>query len=143
MGWVPPDMKQSPIFVRTYELMLWLVPRTLAFPRSQRGVLARRIQQQVFGLYETLVDAAGSADPLPHLRQADGTLTKLRAYLRLSHDLHLLSLRQYGHACRLLAEVGRLLGGWIRSIEQATTAGYSAVSRGRSGDAAGRLVEQQ
>ena len=136
-------MKQSPIFLKTYDLMLWLVPRTLAFPKSQRGVLARRIQQQVFALYEALVDAVGSEEPQAHLHQADMTLTKLRTYLRMARDLHLLSLRQYGHGCRLLAEVGRLLGGWIRSIEQATTAGKAAGSRGRSGDAAGRLVEQQ
>lgn len=108
-------MRQSPIFIKTYDLMAWLIPRTLAFPKSQRGVLARQVQQQLFGLYELLVDAAGCEDPLPVLRRADATLTKLRTYLRLSKELRLLSLRQYGHVCRLVAEVGRLLGGWMKS----------------------------
>ena len=41
-------MKQSPIFVKSYDLLLWLIPRTLAFPKSQRGVLARQVQGQLF-----------------------------------------------------------------------------------------------
>ena len=103
-------MKQSPIFVKTYDLMAWLIPRTLAFPKSQRGVLARQIQARTFELYELLVDAGMSSNPQPLLHQADGALTKLRTYLRL------MSIGQYNHASRLVAEVGRLLGGWLKSV---------------------------
>ena len=110
-------MKQSPIFVKCYDLMAWLIPRTLAFPKSQRGVLARQIQARTFELYELLVDAGMSDDPSPMLHQADTTLTKLRAYLRLSKELQLMSIGQYDHASRLVAEVGRLLGGWFKSLE--------------------------
>lgn len=108
-------MKQSPIFVKCYDLMAWLIPCTLKFPKSQRGVLARQIQGRTFELYELLVDAGMSHDPVPLLQQADATLTKLRAYLRLSKDLKLLSIGQYEHAARLVAEVGRLLGGWLKT----------------------------
>lgn len=112
-------MKQSPIFVKTYDLMAWLIPRTLAFPKSQRGVLARQIQARTFELYELFVDAGMSDNPLPLLRQADATLTKLRAYLRLSKELKLISIGQYDHAARMVAEVGRLLGGWLKSVTAA------------------------
>jgi hypothetical protein len=111
-------MKQSPVFTRTYDLLLWLIPRTLAFPKSQRGVLARQVQAQAFAFYEALVDAAVSDDPGLHLRRADAGLTKLRAYLRLCRDLHLLSVRQYGYASQQVAEVGKLLGGWLKSLRR-------------------------
>lgn len=91
-------MKQSPIFTKTYDLLLWLIPRTLDFPKSQRGVLARQVQTQSFAFYEALVDAGLSDDPEPHLHRADAHLTKLRTYLRLCRDLHLLSVGQYGYA---------------------------------------------
>jgi hypothetical protein len=111
-------MKQSPIFVKTYDLLLWLIPRTLAFPKSQRGVLARQVQAQLFTFYEALVDAGMSEAPLPHLRRADVNLTKLRGYLRLCRDLQLLSVKQYGYASQQVAQVGRLLGGWFKSVEK-------------------------
>jgi hypothetical protein len=50
-------MKQSPIFVKHYDLMAWLIPHTLNFPKSQRGVLARQIQQELFRIHEALVAA--------------------------------------------------------------------------------------
>jgi hypothetical protein len=110
-------VKQSPIFTKTYDLQLWLIPRTLAFPKSQRGVLAKQVQAQLFALYEALVDAGMSEAPLPHLRRADASLTKLRGYLRLCRDLQLLSIKQYGYASQQVAQVGRLLGGWFKSIK--------------------------
>jgi len=98
--------------------MAWLVPHTLAFPKSQRGVLARQVQVHLFGLHEALVDAGLSDDPMPHLRRADSSLTKLRTYLRLCHDLHLLSLAQYGYASQQLEQIGRLLGGWFKALDK-------------------------
>jgi hypothetical protein len=111
--------RQSPIFVRTYDLLLWLIPRLLDFPRSQRGVMARQLRIQAFALYDVLVEAAmcpAGDDPLPELRRADAELTKLRTYVRLSHELELFSAGQYEHAARMLVEIGRLLGGWIKKV---------------------------
>ena len=116
-------MKQSPIFTKIYDLSLWLIPHTLAFPKSQRGVLARQVQNQLFACYEALVDAGLSHEPVPHLHRADASLTKLRTYLRLCRDLRLLSLGQYGYACQRVAEVGRLLGGWFKSVDKGARSG--------------------
>jgi len=109
-------MSESPLFVKTYDLMAWLIPCTLNFPKRQRGVLARQVQQELFTFYSALVDAAKSRDPLSHLRQADAALVKLRTYLRLCEELQLLSTRQYAHVCRLIRPVGNLLGGWLNPL---------------------------
>ena len=45
-------MKQSPIFIKHYDLMAWLIPCTLKFPKSQRGVLARQFQTELFRIQE-------------------------------------------------------------------------------------------
>ena len=108
-------MKESPIFVRTYDLLNWLIPHTLQFPRQQRFVLAQAVQQAAFALHEQLVQAAYATEPLPWLRQADVTLTRLRIYLRLCRDWKLLSLRQHAHAAGLVDEIGKMLGSWIKS----------------------------
>jgi hypothetical protein len=39
-------MQESPIFTRTHDLICWLIPLTVKFPRSQRFVVAGRLQQR-------------------------------------------------------------------------------------------------
>ncbi len=109
-------MRESPIFARTYDLLQWLLHATERFPRSQRFVLAQRIQQTAFELQETLLEAGLATGPsrTDSLRRADLELAKLRFYLRLSMDMTWLSMAQYEHVSRMVDEVGRLLGGWQR-----------------------------
>ena len=79
-------MNESPIFTRTYDLLRWLIPITVKFPRQHRFVLAGALQQNALALQEQLIEAAQSKEPAPMLQQADVTLTKLRFYLRLCRD---------------------------------------------------------
>ena len=109
-------MKESPIFTSSYELLRWLIPVTVKFPRQQRFVLAAAIQKTALELHEKLIEAVKSETPDPFLRQADVLLTKLRFYLRLCRDLELLKLGQYEHVSRMVSEIGRLLGGWIKKL---------------------------
>ena len=112
-------MKQSPIFTKSYDLLRWLITTTVKFQRQQRFVLAEAVQRTALRFQEQLIEAARAADPMPVLHQADTELTKLRFYLRLCLDLQLMSLGQYKHAAAMVNEVGRLLGGWIKSLTMA------------------------
>lgn len=110
-------MSESPIFVKTYDLLKWLIPVTTKFSREYRFSLALPIQQHGFKLQRHLVSAAkepGKRETIGHLRQADVELALLRYKIRLSRDLNLLKLNSYEHASRLIDEVGRLLGGWMK-----------------------------
>ncbi len=109
---------ESPIFARCYDLLLWLIPLTLKFPRQQRFVVAEATQRAALGLHERLIEASHA--PLHYLpdalSRADIELDKLRHYLRLARDLGLITIGQYEHAATKLAEIGRLLGGWRKAI---------------------------
>ncbi len=50
-------MQQSPIFTKTYDLLLWLIPATTKFPRELRFVLARAVQETALRFQETLIEA--------------------------------------------------------------------------------------
>ena len=108
-------MKEAPIFARTYDLIRWLIPATVKFPRQQRFVVAEAVQRTVLLFQEQLIEATHAPQPKPILHQADVTLIKLRFYLRLCRDLELFGLGQYEHVARMVNEVGRLLGGWIKT----------------------------
>jgi predicted lipid carrier protein YhbT len=109
-------MKESPIFTRTYDMIRWLIPVTVKFPRQQRFVLAQALQKTALELQEKLIEASFADHPRQVLQQADVTLTKLRFYLRLCRDLKLLSMGQYEHVARMVNEIGRLLGGWMKTV---------------------------
>jgi four helix bundle protein len=110
-------LKESPIFARTYDLVKWLIPLTVQFPRHQRFVMATAIQQSALSLQERLIEAVRLPDRTGSLRAADVELDKLRFYLRLSHDLGYINLGQQRHAGQMVAEIGRLLGAWQKSTQ--------------------------
>lgn len=110
-------MSESPIFVKTYDLIQWLLLRTLKFSREYRFALAVPIRNHAFALQRCLIEAARANEKREtayHLRQADVELTLLRYKIRLSRDLRVLNFQGYEHAGRLIDEVGRLLGGWMK-----------------------------
>lgn len=109
-------MKESPIFSKTYDLVAWLIPLTLRFPRSQRFVMAEILQKEVIRFQTLLIEAAHQVQPLALLTEADSELDKLRTHVRLSKDLSLMSFAQYEYAAQQLTEVGKLLGGWKRTV---------------------------
>jgi len=115
-------MKQSPIFTRTYDLLRWLLPLTVKFPRAHRFVLATRVQETVLRFQERLIEAGRSQQPIPILAQADTDLVKLRLYLRLCRDLELVKFNHYEHGQRLVDEIGRLMGGWREKVDPSVQA---------------------
>jgi len=110
---------QSPIFVKTYDFLLWLIPLTLKFPRSQRFLLAERLSKMALDFYDLILDAVMEPERQDErLDEADKLLTKIRLYIRLSYDLKCIGQRQFEHAARLVDEIGRLIGGWKRKREK-------------------------
>lgn len=109
--------KQSPIFSKTSDFILWLLNHTEKFPKSERFRMARRLEDAVFEFYELLVQAVRSnRKKTVLLAEADLELEKIRLYLRLAHARKLSSTRQYQYASGQVIEIGKLLGGWIKSI---------------------------
>lgn len=103
---------QSPIFVRTYDLLQWLLPHTRSWPRFYRFTLTQEVVRSALRLQERLLEASLTNQTARRLEQAEVELAKVRLYLRLGHDLHLLSSRQYAHVSEMIGHIGRLLGAW-------------------------------
>ena len=67
-------------------------------------------------LQDRLIEAQSHRGHKRHdlLREADAVLIRLRLYLRLAHHWRWLSDGQYRHVSAMVAEIGRLLGGWMK-----------------------------
>jgi four helix bundle protein len=109
-------MNESPLFVRTHDFLLWLLPQVQKFPRAYRFSLAERIQKTAMDFQDEIIAAGKSKEKerLAFLKSADIELEKVRFWLRFSKNLNLFSIGQFEHASRMMVEMGRLLGAWIK-----------------------------
>jgi hypothetical protein len=106
--------QEMPIFTRTYDFLTWLLPVTNHFPRAHRHSVTQRLLDAAFDLRERLEEAnlRRGAERQERLARADEALAKVRLYLRLAAKWRWLSGGQYHHVSEMVAEIGRLLGGW-------------------------------
>ena len=117
-----PNAKELVIFTQTYDLLTWLLPQCERFPKSQRFVVTQRLQDAALDFQEAIFEAnaRSSTQRLEYLQAADAHLNKLRLYLRLSRQWNWLSSGQYEHVSRMVTDVGKLLGGWMKQTKSTT-----------------------
>jgi four helix bundle protein len=111
-----PAQTQSPIFARSHDLLIWLLQHTAKFPKSERFRMARRVEDSAFAFYDLIARATKTRDKRRTLLEADLELDRLRLNVRLCVELKLLTPAQYEHAAGILVEMGKLLGGWLKSV---------------------------
>ena len=100
---------------KLYDVIVWILPQVEKFPRAQKFTLGDRIVNQALDTLELLIEATYTRQRLELLRRANIQLEKLRFLIRLSHDFKLISARQYKYISGEINEVGKLIGGWIKS----------------------------
>ena len=108
---------EMPIFVKTYDFLAWLVPLSNHFPKLHRHTITRRLLDAALNVQESLLEAnvERGMQRCSKLNAADADLSKVRLYLRLVHRWKWINIGQYEHACNMVAELGRLLGGWQKA----------------------------
>lgn len=113
------DRNQSPIFSKTSDFLLWLLNHTEKFPKSDRFRMGKRLEDSAFRFYELLIEATRTRKRKRQLLlKADVKLEKLRLFVRMSQQRKLTSQRKYHFASASLMEIGKLLGGWLKTIPE-------------------------
>jgi len=107
--------KNLPIFEKTYELILWLYPLINKFPKSQRFVLGQQIETAALEILKGVIYANQERYKTPVLSKISVELDILRILIRLSHDLKFIGIRQYQFGAEKINEIGKMLGGWLKS----------------------------
>lgn len=107
------------IIQKAYDLLKTTIPVLQKFPRSQKFTLANRIQDGLSDLLEELIRAYYSYTDLKKekLRNVNIKLEILRHYFRLCYDLGLYNSLKYKEFAESLDEIGRMAGGWLKSIK--------------------------
>lgn len=112
-------MKESPLFLKSFETLGWILNHTEKFPKQQRFVMAQRMTDAALAFHDHLVRATKVQEKMVPLVEADFHLERLKVYNRLAVKLKLSSFAQYEYLAKELDALGKLLGGWQRRLKQA------------------------
>src|SRR4030042_5969103 len=83
------------------------------YPKTERYTLAANIRQSMYNLLKQVITANKRYCKKTTIQDLDVELDILRSYIRLSHGLGFLPIRQYENWSKQLNEIGRMIGGWI------------------------------
>lgn len=109
-----------PIFTKTYEFYKLLSDKLISFPKTKRYTLGQKLDNTTLEIFEIIFSLVYSKDKNLTLQKMSVKLDLLKILLRLAKDSNCLKNNDYLNLQTLLQEIGRMLGGWIRTAKQNT-----------------------
>ena len=110
-------MEDLQILQKTYDMILYSQSPLNQFPKFEKHVLAAEIRKTMNNLLSLIITANKKYYKKTTLQEIDVELEKLRTFIRLSKDLKYIDIRKYETWSRYLTEIGKMLGGWIKSFK--------------------------
>lgn len=109
-------MEELKILQKTYDMIKYGNQCLLQFPRAERYALAAEIKQSMYKILRLIIQANKQRNKRLLQIEIDVELDVLRTFVRLAadKDTAYLPLRKYENWSKMLSEVGRMLGGWMK-----------------------------
>lgn len=109
-----------PIFKRTYDLYKLFYSYRNVISKQDRYTIWQRCDSMMLEVLENIMAASQMAkrEKLPILERASVKLNFLRVFIRLMHETKGIDMKKYLLLQEPIDEIGRMLGGWIKSVRQ-------------------------
>lgn len=113
------EQTEIPIFKKLYELYKLIYSYRAAIPKADRYSLWLRAENNCLELLELIMSASAlpKQSKRPALDAASIKLNTLRVLIRLAKDTRAIDNKKYLGLQTLVDEIGRMLGGWLRSVK--------------------------
>ena len=110
--------EKEDVIKKTYDLLLYIIPQLEKLPRTQKFLLADRIETRILEILEMFIEAyyTQRSEKLPILRKVNLELEKLRYLIRLCHDFKYFNNERYGLVSEKINEIGKITGGWLKTL---------------------------
>lgn len=107
-----------PIFKKSYDLYRALHEYRRLVPKQDRFSIFERVDITMLDIIEGILLASSQqkTTKLPTLERVSLKLNMLRIFIRLMKDTRALDPKKYVALEGAIDEIGRMLGGWIRSV---------------------------
>ncbi|QUM78714.1 diversity-generating retroelement protein Avd (plasmid) [Moritella sp. 24] len=86
------------------------------FPKHEKHVLGAEIRMSMLQVQRLIITALKRYHKKTTLTDLDIELSILRRRVRLAKDLKYIDLKRYEIWAGYMVEIGRMVGGWIRSV---------------------------
>ena len=108
------------IIHKSYKFYLLLYSYTSLFPKKDRYSIGQKCEALTLEFLESLYEANSSRDPqrLILLEKLDNKLKIIKTMIRLCFDVKALDQNKYIRCEESLQEIGKMLGGWIKSTQK-------------------------
>jgi len=107
------------IWQKTYDMIKYGNQCIIQFPKAERYALGSEIKQSMYKILRLIVVANKSRNKKPILYEIDVELDVIRTFIRLAadKDMKYLPLRKYENWGKMLNEIGKMLGGWMKTTQ--------------------------
>lgn len=106
------------VYQKTYDMIQYGYQALKQFPRSEKHTFAAEIKEAMIKLLKLIIITNKKYYKKTTLREMDTQLELITTYIRLAKDLEFLPFKKYGIWSEKLDEVGKLIGGWMKTIEK-------------------------
>ena len=106
-----------PILKKTYELYKLFHEYRKVVSKANRFTIYERSENLIIDLIECFLEAGytKSSSRVSLLEKASVKLNMLRLFVRLMKETYVIDTKKYISLQEMIDEIGRMLGGWIRS----------------------------
>jgi len=106
-----------PILKKTYELYKAIHEYRKTIAKNDRSTIYKRSENLIVDMVEGLLEAGYTrgGNKIPILENVSVKLNTLRFFTRMMKETKIIDLKKYANLQQMIDEIGRMLGGWIRS----------------------------
>lgn len=104
------------ILQKVMDMMEYAYQALQQYPKYEKFALVTDIKRTMDTMLERIIEAQKKYYKKTTLQDLDVEIGKLKAYLRLSHQLRFLPTKKYEVWSGMVVEIGKMLGGWLKSV---------------------------
>ncbi|HLB53388.1 MAG TPA: four helix bundle protein [Chlamydiales bacterium] len=109
---------ETPIFHRMYDLYKLIHGFHSKIPKLQRYTLWEKCENTTLALLDALIETSHrkNEERIEALYNISNKLDLLKVLFRLAKDTRAIDNTQYLEIQKIVQEIGRMVGGWIKSV---------------------------
>ncbi|MFA4872083.1 MAG: diversity-generating retroelement protein Avd [Patescibacteria group bacterium] len=114
------EIYNMPLFKKAYEFYKKLYEFRKIAPKQDKYAIFEKSENITLEILEGILIANQSPKPerITALKLVSVKLNMLRIFVRLMKDTRALDLKKYITLEEMINEIGKMLGGWLRSLNQ-------------------------
>ncbi|MCD7826363.1 MAG: diversity-generating retroelement protein Avd [Clostridiaceae bacterium] len=111
-------MEELKILQKVFDMMDYAYKALAQYPKGEKFALVADIKRCMDSILERVIEADKKYYKKTTLQELDVGVAKLKAYIRLSYNLGFLPIKKYDIWSGMVVEIGKMVGGWIKSTNK-------------------------